>query len=336
MSAITHHKKRVLSGIQPTGNFHLGNYIGAMHQWLEWQETSDALFCIVDLHMMTIPENFNPKLQRARNRQMVAIFLACGIDPKKSSVFIQSHIREHAELGWILTCVTPLGWLERMTQFKSKAENLGSIGSGLLQYPVLQAADILLYETDFVPVGEDQKQHIELTCDIAQRFNHLFGPTFKIPKVVIRESGARIMGLDDPTVKMSKSIGEKKAGHMVSFLDNEKTIKKAVMSAVTDSGQEFRPEHASAGVINLLSIYQVLTQEKSETIQERFAGKGYGHLKKDVFEAVWALIEPIQQRYLQITADSAHLEQIIADGANRVRPIAEQVMNKVRDHVGLG
>lgn len=328
--------KRVLSGIQPTGSFHLGNYLGAMQQWLKWQHTSEAFFFIPDLHMLTIPENINPSEQRLRNRQMIATFLACGLDPKQSTIFIQSHIREHTELAWILACVTPLGWLERMTQFKTKSEGRDSVGSGLLQYPVLQAADILLYEADLVPVGEDQKQHLELTREIAQRFNHLFGNTFKPPQPLILQAGARIMGFDDPTVKMSKSIGEKKAGHMVSFSDDEKTIRKTIMSAVTDSGQTISFQAGSAGVQNLLSIYQAITGESVEQIEQRYIGKLYGHLKQDVFEAVWGLVGPIQKEYQALLADPAYLETVAEQGANRARPIAQKMMALVRDKVGIG
>ena len=217
---------RVFSGVQPTGNLTLGNYIGALSQWVTHQADNETIFCVVDLHTLTIPDSISPQERRQKIREVVGLYLACGIDPKKSVIFVQSHMKQHTELAWLLTCVTPLGWMERMTQFKSKSHKQESIGSGLLMYPVLQAADILLYETDLVPVGEDQKQHIEIACDIAQRFNHLFGETFRLHKAVIPKSGARIMGFDDPTAKMSKSIAQVKSGHAVGLLDDEKVIKK--------------------------------------------------------------------------------------------------------------
>lgn len=329
-------KKRVFSGIQPTGNLTIGNYIGALSQFVEHQDDNDSIYCVVDLHTLTIPEDMTAKKRREKIREVVGLYLACGLNPKKSSIFVQSHIREHTELAWVLNCVTPLGWLERMTQFKSKSERVDSIGTGLLDYPVLMAADILLYNTDLVPVGDDQKQHVELTCDIAQRFNHMFGQTFVIPKVVIRKSGARIMGLDDPTAKMSKSVAETKAGHAIGLLDSEKAIQRAIMSSVTDSAQEVRFEHASPGIRNLLTIYESLTKESREAIENRFAGQGYGTVKKSVLEAVLETLRPIQQRYKEVTEDPSYVENVVADGANRIRPIAQNVMQRVRDATGLG
>lgn len=333
---MTQAKQRVFSGVQPTGNLTLGNYIGALSQWVAHQEDDETIFCVVDLHTLTIPDAISPERRRQKSREVVGLYLASGIDPSKSVIFIQSHIKEHTELTWILNCVTPLGWLERMTQFKSKSQNLESIGTGLLDYPVLQAADILLYETDKVPVGEDQKQHIEIACDIGQRFNHLFGETFRLPKAVIPRSGARIMGFDDPTAKMSKSIGETKSGHAVGILDDEKTIKKTLMSAVTDSGQEFRFDRASPGVINLMTVYEVLTKTSRADIEARFEGKGYGHLKKDVFEAVMETLRPIQQRYAQYTADAGYIDRIVKEGADKIRPIAARMMQRTLDATGMG
>ena len=219
-------KQTIFSGIQPTGSLHLGNYIGAIRQWLDYQDSHLCNFCIVDLHSLSVPENINPDTLRADIIKTLALYVACGIDPKKSVIFVQSLIKEHSELAWILNCVTPMGWLERMTQYKDKSKAKKTIGAGLFNYPVLMAADILLYNTNTVPVGNDQKQHVELSCNIAARFNHLFGQTFNVPKVLIRKDGARIMGLDDPSNKMSKSIGEKKAGHMIMLLDDEKRLKK--------------------------------------------------------------------------------------------------------------
>jgi len=329
-------KQRVLSGIQATGKLHLGNYIGAITQFLDAQEKHDSFIFVADLHALSIPEAVKPHALHEKSREVMGILLACGIDPEKTTLFIQSHVREHTELCWTLACVTPLGWLERMTQYKTKAKKQESVGTGLLLYPALQAADILLYEPDFVPVGEDQKQHIELTCDIAQRFNHLFGTTFRIPKVAIRESGARIMGLDDPAQKMSKSTGEVKTGHAVSLLDPESAIKKTVMSAVTDSGQKTRFSEASPGVVNLLTIYELLSKEKRPAIEARFAGQGYGTLKKAVFEVVVETLRPIQARYAELAKDPAHLDQLIARGAERARAVAGPVMARARAAVGVG
>ncbi len=329
-------KKRILSGVQPTGNLHLGGYIGALTQWVEHQADYDSLFCVVDLHALTVPEAVDPVQLRAKNREISALYLACGIDPEVSTVFVQSDVHEHAELGWILGCVTPLGWLYRMTQFKTKSDRRDSVGSGLLTYPVLQAADILLYETDQVPVGQDQKQHIEIAREIAQRFNHLFGETLTVPDVMIPKTGAKVMGLDDPERKMSKSVGLEVKGHSVGLLDSPKVARKAIMRAVTDSGNDIRFEHASPGVLNLLTIYEVLSGESRESIEARFAGKGYGHLKKDVADVVLATIEPIQERYSALVNEPGYLDGILDRGAERARSIAAPVLAAVKQAVGLG
>ena len=332
----TSKRPRVFSGVQPTGNLTLGNYIGMLVPCVDHQGDNETIFCVVDLHTLTIPDCISPQERLQKTREVVGLYLACGIDPKKSVIFIQSHMKQHTELAWLLTCVTPLGWLERMTQFKSKSQKQESIGSGLLMYPVLQAADILLYETDLVPVGEDQRQHIELVCDIAQRFNHLFGDTFRIPKAVIPKSGARIMGFDDPAAKMSKSVAQVKTGHAVCLLDNEKVIKKTIMSAVTDSKQEFSIEDASPGVINLLTIYEVLSKTSREDAVNRFNGQGYGFLKKDVFEAVMAELGPLQQRYLQYTSDPGFIDAVVKEGAQHIAPLAEKVMRSALQATGMG
>jgi len=329
-------KKRIFSGIQPSGMLHLGNYVGAILQWLEVQHQYQSFFCVVDWHTLTIPQALTAKQRVANCHQTIALYLACGIDPKACTLFIQSHVKEHTELAWILNCVTPVGWLERMTQYKSKSQTQKSVGAGLMNYPVLMAADILLYQTDIVPVGDDQKQHVEISCDIAERFNHMFGPTFKVPKVEIRESGARIMGLDDPTQKMSKSIGELKAGHLVGLLDSEKQLKKTIMSAVTDSSQETRFDHAGAGVLNLLAIYQTLSKQSKTQIEERFAGQGYGFLKKSVIEIVLETLTPIQQRYNDLIKNWDYLNQIIQTGSETARACACLTMTKVNQTLGLG
>lgn len=332
---MTNKKARVLSGIQPTGILHLGNYLGAISQWVEHQEQNDNLFCVVDLHTLTIPESMPAKERMKKTMEYLALYVACGIDPDVSTIYIQSHVRELSELTWILNCTTPIGWLERMTQYKSKSKALESISCGLLDYPVLMAADILIYDTDLVPVGEDQKQHLELACDIARRFNGLFGETFKIPKPTIPKVGARIMGLDDPAVKMSKSIGEKKAGHAIGLLHTESQIKKAVMSSVTDSKQETDYEKASLGVRNLLDIYCAISKESREQASERFSNAGYGKLKKSVFERVMEVIRPVQKQFHELMDEQDYLMSIAEKGAERARGLAHKKMLTVRDRVGI-
>jgi tryptophanyl-tRNA synthetase len=327
---------RVFSGMQPTGNLHLGNYLGALRQWVENQDQRDNVFCIVDLHAITLPDSIDPNELRAKTRKVAALYMAAGIDPAKSLLFVQSHLHEHSELTWILNCITPLGWLQRMTQFKSKGKNRESVGTGLLDYPVLQAADILLYDTEQVPVGEDQVQHIELTRDIAVRFNHMFGDVFVLPKAVIPKMGARVMGFDDPEVKMSKSIAAERGGHAVQLLDDEKVIRKTVMSAVTDSCRETRFEQASPGVRNLLLLYQTLRAVERDQVEETFAGRGYGDLKKAVFEAIMDTLRPIRQRYEEIMAEPDELERVLREGADRARELARPTLERVKAAVGVG
>ncbi len=329
-------RPRVLSGMQPTDALHLGNYLGALRQWVARQDDQDALFCVVDLHVLTVPEAVDPRLLRHRSRAVAALYFACGLDPERNVVFVQSHVPEHAECSWLLTCTTPLGWLYRMTQFKSKSEGRESVGTGLLTYPVLQAADILLYDADEVPVGEDQVQHVELTRDIATRFNRLFGDTFVLPKAVIPTAGARVMGMDDPTVKMSKSIMAERPGHGIGLLDPPNVLKKTIMSAVTDSDREFRLEHASPGVRNLLGILQALTAEPMPAIEARFAGRGYGDLKKTVLEAVTETVTPIRERYDALMGDPAELDAILARGAAAARERAAATLVRVKAALGVG
>lgn len=329
-------KKRVFSGVQPTGNLHLGNYLGAISQWVEYQNTYDNIFCVVDLHAITIPEAINPKELHKKNREVAMLYIACGIDLEKSVVFIQSHIKEHAELAWILNCFTPLGWLERMTQYKAKSQKQESVGTGLLIYPALQAADILLYDTHVVPVGQDQKQHIELTRDLAERFNAMYPKSFVVPEVLIRESGAKIMGFDAPDEKMSKSTGEERPGHAIGLLDAPGTMKKTLMRAVTDSGSETRFEHASPGVINLLTVYELLSKLPRPEIEAQFEGKGYGTLKKAVLEIVQAHLEPIQKRHAELAQDPAEFDRILASNADKIRPIAEATVKRVKESLGMG
>jgi len=329
-------KPRVFSGVQPTNALHLGNYLGALKQWAANQHKTDNIFCVVDLHALTIPETIDPATLRENSRSVAAMYLAAGIDPDSNTVFIQSHVHEHAEAAWILNCTTPLGWLYRMNQFKSKGENRESVGTGLLDYPVLQAADILLYDTDEVPVGDDQRQHVELTRDIALRFNNLFGEVFVLPKAVIPKQGARVMSFDDPTVKMSKSIAKEKTGHAVNLLDSEKAIKKTVMSAVTDSERETRFEHASQGVVNLLELYETLTGEDRDAIETKFEGQGYGFLKKELLTAVMETITPLRERYKEFMDDRDGLEQILSRGADEARDRAAVKLEKMKRATGLG
>ncbi len=327
---------RVLSGMQPTDSLHLGNYLGALRQWVARQDDQDALFCVVDLHALTVPEAVDPEDLRHRSRAVAALYFACGIDPERSVVFLQSHVPEHAECSWILTCTTPLGWLYRMTQFKAKSEGRESVGAGLLTYPVLQAADILLYDADEVPVGEDQVQHVELTRDIAVRFNRLFGETFVLPKAMIAASGARVMALDEPTVKMSKSLAVDRPGHAIGLLDPPNVLKKTIMSAVTDSEREFSPERASPGVRNLLTILGALGGEPLDAISARFEGRGYGDLKKSVLEAVIETVTPIRERYEELMGDPAELDRILALGAEAARERATATLARVKAAVGVG
>ncbi len=328
-------RKRVLSGIQPTGNLHIGNYLGALLQWVRFQEQYDAYYCVVDLHAITVPHD--AALLRAHTLEVTALYIAAGLDPQRATLFVQSHNPAHAELAWLLTCLTPLGWLNRMTQYKDKAakQQLDAVAAGLLGYPVLMAGDILLYQAHYVPVGDDQRQHVELTRDLAQRFNSLFGQTFTLPEVVNPETGARVMGLDEPTAKMSKSAtGE---NHAVFLLDAPDIIRRKVMRATTDSGREIRfsPDPAKAGVNNLLTIYQALAGDERAAVEAEFAGKGYGDLKKAVVAALTDTLTPLQQRYREISAEPGWLEQVLADGAERAAAVSERTLKAVKAHMGF-
>jgi tryptophanyl-tRNA synthetase len=324
-------KARVLSGIQPTGSPHIGNYLGALKNWAKIQYDYDSIYCIVDLHAITVYQK--PEELRAKILELAGMLLAIGIDPQHSSLVVQSAIPEHAELAWMLTCVTPVGWLERMTQYKAKSQAQETIGDGLLQYPVLMAADILLYQAAIVPVGDDQSQHLELARDIAQRFNSIYGETFTMPATHLPTVGARIMGLDDPEKKMSKS--EAGAGHAVSLLDPPAVIRKKIMRATTDSHPAVDYETMGAGIRNLLSIFQAFTSWSDENARAHFTGMRYGDLKKQVAEAVIAALEPIQQRYHQIMAEPGFVAQVLANGAERVSPLAQDTVNKAKKAMGL-
>jgi len=330
------HRPRVFSGMQPTSVLHLGNYLGALKHWVAGQHERDNLFCVVDLHVLTIPEAVDPVELRARSRAVAALYLAAGIDPEASVVFVQSHVPEHAEASWLLNCLTPLGWLQRMTQFKSKTEGRESVGSGLLTYPALMAADILLHDTDEVPVGEDQMQHVELTRDLALRFHHLFGEVFVLPRAVIPAAGARIMSFDEPTAKMSKSVAVERPGHAVLMLDPPDVVQRTIMSAVTDSARETRFEHASPGVRNLLTVWQSLDGRPMAALEAEVEGKGYGALKRAVVASVVDALAPIQRRYGELMDDPAELDALLARGAARARETAARTLDRMKAAVGVG
>ena len=328
-------KRRVFSGIQPSGDVQLGNYLGAIKGWVQRQAEKENFFCIVDLHALTTPQD--PEELRHQTRSLAAMLFAAGLDPNECSVFIQSHVTAHAEACWVLNCVTPVGWLERMTQYKDKAGAQESVSTGLLDYPVLMAGDILLYDAHEVPVGDDQRQHVELARDIAQRFNHQFGETFVVPEAVIPEIGARVMGLNDPSVKMSKSFSHIR-GHAVRMLDEPKEIERSIKRSVTDSGNEIRfssdPERA--GVNNLLGIYKVITDRtEAETEADFASARGYGDLKAAVAEAVISELTPIRERYHALMDDIAELDRLLSQGAEQARAVSEPKMELVRSRIGL-
>ena len=329
-------KKRVFSGIQPSGDMQLGNYLGAVKGWVDRQSESENFFCIVDLHAITLPQD--PEELRRQTRSLAAMLFAAGLDPARSTLFIQSHVSAHAEACWILNCVTPIGWLERMTQYKDKAGQAGEgVSAGLLDYPVLMAGDILLYDAHHVPVGEDQKQHVELARDIAQRFNRIYGETFVVPEPMIAQVGARVMGLNDPTVKMSKSYAHVR-GHAVRMLDSPSEIERSIKRSVTDSGNEIRftDDADRAGVNNLLGIYKVVTGKSEREVEADFADAGgYGDLKQRVAEVVIAELTPIRERYDELMADVEALDKLLNVGADRARSVAEPKLKEIKDRVGF-
>jgi tryptophanyl-tRNA synthetase len=332
---------RVFSGIQPTGEKHLGNYLGAVRHWVAAQDDAaspaDALYCVVDLHAMTVP--YDPTTFADTTRRTVMFLLAAGLDPERCTLFVQSHVRQHAELTWILNCVATMGELRRMTQFKDKAAREGaggqeSVSVGLFDYPVLMAADILAYDTTKVPVGDDQRQHLELARDVAIRFNHRFGPTVVVPEAAIPPTAARVMDLQDPATKMSTSAVSQEG--VLRLLDDPKTIEKRVKRAVTDSDTDIRydPE-AKPGVSNLLQILAAVTEQPVESVAGDFAGQGYGALKGAVAEAVVELVRPLQERYAALEQDPAEVSRILEVGAERAEGIAEIVLGRVRTATGL-
>lgn len=327
-------KPRVLSGIMPTGTLHIGNYVGALSKWAEAQDRYENFFFIADLHALSIPEDVQPDQLRERIRENVGLYLAAGLDSRRSVLFLQSHVPAHATLAWIFDCVTPVSWLERMTQYKVKAEQ-GYPSAGLLTYPALQGADILLYRPDYVPVGDDQRQHVELSRQIASRFNHLFGEQFVAPEPMIPPTGARIMGLDDPTAKMSKSTAERREGHAVRLLDHPDTIRRAIMRAVTDSGSRVDRESLSPGVDNLLSLYEALSGGTREQVLDRFEGQGYGSLKKELAEVAVERVGALQRRYADIRADESYLDKVLAEGSERAAAVADDTLDRTMERVGL-
>lgn len=323
---------RVFSGIQPTGNIHLGNYLGALKQFVELQDDNECLYCIVDLHAITVAQD--PKELREHILDVAALYLAVGVDPKKSIVFVQSEVSGHAELSWLLTCSSYTGELSRMTQFKDKGKGKESVPTGLFMYPVLMAADILLYDTDIVPVGIDQKQHIELTRDICNRINNKYGDTFVLPEGRYLKEGAKIMALDDPTKKMSKSAENELS--RISLLDDEKKIKKAIMKATTDSEGVVRFDMENKpGISNLMNIYIAFSDISIEEIEAKYEGCGYGDFKKDLVQIVVDGLAPIKARYEEIR-NSEELLEILNDGAKRADEIAKNVLKRAKESFGIG
>lgn len=324
--------KRVFSGVQPTGNIHLGNYLGALKQFVELQEDHECIYCIVDMHAITVPQE--PKVLKEHILDVAALYLAVGLDPEKSIVFVQSDVPGHAELSWILTCSSYTGELSRMTQFKDKSKNKESAPSGLFMYPVLMAADILLYDTDVVPVGNDQKQHIELCRDLAGRVNGKYPGTFVMPDGRFLKEGARIMALDDPTKKMSKSA--ENIHSRISLLDKPSKIKKSIMKATTDSEGVIRFDiENKPGISNLLNIYSSLSGISVSDLERQYEGKGYGDFKKDLVEVTVDALAPIRQRYDEIR-NSQQLISILKDGAEKADAIAQKTMRRVKENFGLG
>lgn len=325
-------KKVIFSGIQPSGELTLGNYLGAIKNWVKLQDEYDCFFCVVDLHAITVRQE--PKNLRQRTLEVLAIYIAAGIEPEKNTLFIQSHVPAHSEASWLLNCYTYTGELGRMTQFKDKSQKLGeSIGAGLFTYPVLMAADILLYQTDLVPVGSDQKQHLELARDIAQRFNSNYSETFVIPDPYIAQKGARIMDLQEPLKKMSKS-GDNPNGYIL-IMDTPEVIRKKISRAVTDSIGEVKFTDEQPGVKNLMTILGTITGQSMEDIEAKYEGQGYAQFKKDVAEAIVGELEPIQKRVKEILSDKNYLENIYKKGAEKASYIATKTLRKMQKKIGF-
>ncbi len=325
-------KKVIFSGIQPSGQLTLGNYLGAIKNWVKLQEEYDCYFCVVDLHAITVRQE--PKDLRARTLEVMSIYIAAGIVPEKNTIFIQSHVPAHSEAAWLLNCYTYMGELSRMTQFKDKSQRYGdSVSAGLLDYPVLMAADILLYQADLVPVGVDQKQHLELARDIAQRFNNTYSETFVVPEGYIPQNGAKIMSLQDPTKKMSKS--DDNPNSYILIMDPPEVIRKKVSRAVTDSVGVVKYSDEQPGVKNLMTILSTITGQTIEEIEAKYEGQGYAQFKKDVAEAIVAELEPIQKKVKELVADKAYLESIYKAGAEKANYVANKTLRKMQKKIGF-
>ena len=333
--------KRIFSGIQPSGNLHLGNYLGAIKNWVKLQDEFESIFCVVDMHAITVPQD--PEKLRQKTLEVAKIYLASGIDPQKSSMFIQSHVSEHAELAWILNTITKIPELERMTQYKDKSQKAGkeSASVGLFDYPVLMAADILLYDTNLVPVGEDQLQHIEITRTLAERFNKKFGQTFIIPEayymgegLLARRSlgiGGRIMGLDDPTKKMSKSAESEY--NYIALTDDEETVRRKIKKAVTDSGSEIVYSDNNPALKNLINIYALLSGKSTKEIEKEYAGRGYAEFKDGLAKVIIGFLKPFQEKYNSL--DDQKVLSILEAGAQKVRPLAKKKLDEVKNKIGF-
>jgi tryptophanyl-tRNA synthetase len=326
-------KRKVFSGIQPSGNLHLGNYLGALKNWVEIQDEYETFFCVVDLHALTVPQD--PKVLRQKIREVAALYLASGIDPEKSVVFRQSRVSGHAELTWLLNCVAKVGELSRMTQFKDKAQKGGAeaASAGLYDYPVLMAADILLYNAHLVPVGEDQRQHLELTRTLARRFNGLYGETFVVPEPMILKTGARVMALDEPTAKMSKSSPT--PASYVAILDEPDVVRRKIRRAKTDSGAEITASPDKPAITNLLDIYASATGRSVPELEEGYSGKGYGDLKEDLGEVVVQTLAPIRERALDLLDDPRGLDDLLDAGAEKARGVAGSTLHDAWAKMGL-
>jgi len=321
---------RAFSGIQPSGSPHLGNYLGAFRRWADEQEAGH-LYCVVDLHAMTV--RHDPEALRAKTIELASWLLAAGLDPDVSTLFVQSHVREHTELAWILNCVATMGELGRMVQYKEKSKGSESVSVGLFTYPVLQAADILLYQADVVPIGDDQRQHVELSRDIAQRFNHRYGDTFTLPRPTFPPAGARIMDLQAVDSKMSKSASSLQG--VIDLADDEDLTARKIMRAVTDSGGEVRAADDKPGVTNLLDLLSAVTGAGVGELEQRYEGQGYGTFKREIAEAVNGVLRPVRQRHAELAADPGGVAETLHKGADRARGVAEETMRTVRERVGL-
>ncbi len=325
-------KKRIFSGVAPSGNIHIGNYLGAIKNWVPLQDEYDSVFCIVDLHALTTPQN--PEKLKRKIIEIATIYLAAGLDPKKNTIFIQSHVPEHAELTWILNTITKISELDRMTQFKEKSkEYRASVNAGLFDYPVLMASDILLYQTDAVPVGQDQKQHIEITRTIARRFNRLYGKTFTVPQALIKKEGAKIMALDNPLKKMSKSALS--PYNYIALADSPATIKDKIKRAVTDSGKEIQYTPKKPAIANLMTIYYCFSEMSYQEIEKKYKGKGYAQFKKDLAELIIKKLNPLQKKMKELEKNPNQVKKILDKGAKDAKIIAKETLKRAKQKMGL-